>query len=164
MFAKLWVKTCVLLVCGRFLTEASPFNATRVACQQKSYRVYNNVGVTFMEAWRRCQWNGLRLATVSSHADSKLLEAAIGATANHTGPWWIAGTDQGSEGNFIWISTNIPVGFITGYEDFYPGQPDNAGGAEDCMEIGRWGGVHWNDAPCGWKQRYICEQVVSCYD
>ncbi|XP_038114780.1 perlucin [Culex quinquefasciatus] len=162
MLAKVWLKTFSLIACGAFVAAASPINATRSTCQQKSYRVYNNVGVTFMEAWRRCQWNGHRLATVSSEADSKLLEAAIGASSNKTGPWWIAGTDQGSEGNFIWISTNVPVGFDTGYENFYPTQPDNAGGAEDCMEIGRWGGVRWNDAPCGWKQRYICEQVRLC--
>lgn len=112
-----------------------------------------------MEAWRRCQWNGLRLATVSSEADSKLLKTTIGI--NKSGPWWIAGTDQGSKGNFIWISTNIPVGYANGYENYYPDQPDNAGGVEDCLEIGRWGGVQWNDAPCAWKQRYICEQVKN---
>uniref|UniRef100_A0A904MW32 C-type lectin domain-containing protein n=1 Tax=Culex quinquefasciatus TaxID=7176 RepID=A0A904MW32_CULQU len=126
---------------------------------KKQYFVHNNKEVTFLEAWRLCQSYGHRLATVTSEEDNELLEKAIAKSSNPKGPWYIGGTDLGSEGNFLWISTNTPVGYLSGYLNYSPGQPDNAGGNENCLEIGRWGGVVWNDVPCDWRQRYICEYV-----
>ncbi|KFB38259.1 serine protease [Anopheles sinensis] len=127
---------------------------------QKRYVVHNNRNVTFLEAWRLCQTLGFRLATITSQDDSQAIAEAIVSSSNTKGPWWIGGTDLGSEGLFVWISTNQVVGFRSGYLNYSPGQPDNAGGNENCLEIGRWGGVVWNDVPCDWKQRYICEHVV----
>ncbi|XP_053682963.1 perlucin-like [Sabethes cyaneus] len=127
---------------------------------KKQYFVHNNQEVTFLEAWRRCLSVGHQLATITSEKDSQLIEQAIAKSSNTKGPWYIAGTDLGSEGHFVWISTNKPVGYLTGYLNYSPGQPDNAGGNENCLEIGRWGGVVWNDVPCEWKQRYICEYVT----
>ncbi|XP_062543869.1 clotting factor G beta subunit-like [Armigeres subalbatus] len=126
---------------------------------KKQYFVHNNKEVTFLEAWRQCQSVGHRLATITSEEDSRLLEQAIAKSTNTKGPWYIGGTDLGNEGHFIWISTNKPIGYISGYFNYSPGQPDNAGGNEHCLEIGRWGGVVWNDVPCEWRQRYICEYV-----
>ncbi|XP_052861644.1 chymotrypsin-C-like [Anopheles cruzii] len=137
---------------------------TRVVCGSQSelpkrYIVQNSRNVTFLEAWRLCQGVGHRLATITSKDDSRLIGEAIKASSNPNGPWWIGGTDLGSEGTFVWISTNQPVGYGTGYLDYSAAQPDNAGGNENCLEIGRWGGVVWNDIPCDWKLRYICEHV-----
>ncbi|XP_058834733.1 clotting factor G beta subunit-like [Topomyia yanbarensis] len=126
---------------------------------KKQYYVNNNREVTFLEAWRLCQSIGQQLATITSEEDSQLIEQAIAKSSNTKGPWFIGGTDLGNEGHFVWISTNKPVGYQTGYLNYSPGQPDNAGGNENCLEIGRWGGVVWNDVPCEWKQRYICEYV-----
>ncbi|KXJ79394.1 hypothetical protein RP20_CCG001195 [Aedes albopictus] len=126
---------------------------------KKQYFVHNNIEVTFLEAWRKCQTIGHRLATITSEEDSQLIEQAIAKSGNTKGPWYIGGTDLGNEGHFVWISTNKPIGYMTGYFNYSPGQPDNAGGNENCLEIGRWGGVVWNDVPCEWRQRYICEYV-----
>ncbi|XP_058065632.1 chymotrypsinogen B-like [Anopheles bellator] len=125
----------------------------------KRYIVQNGRNVTFLEAWRLCQGVGHRLATITNAEDSRLIAEAIKASSNSKGPWWVGGTDLGNEGMFVWISTNQPVGYGTGYFDYSAGQPDNAGGRENCLEIGRWGGVGWNDVPCDWNQRYICEHV-----
>ncbi|XP_052860567.1 perlucin-like [Anopheles cruzii] len=123
----------------------------------KRYYVFNSRGVTFFEAWRLCQSVGHRLATITNQNDTRSVEEAVQASSNSKGPWWIAGTDLGNEGVFVWISTNQPVGFRTGYSDYAPNQPDNAGGNENCLEIGREGALSWNDAPCDAKHRYICE-------
>ncbi|XP_055612422.1 clotting factor G beta subunit-like [Uranotaenia lowii] len=130
---------------------------------KKQYFVHNNREVNFHTAWRLCQSYGHRLATITSEEDSQLIEQAIAKSNNQKGPWFIGGTDLGSEGHFIWISTNKPVGYLSGYFNYSPGQPDNAGGNENCLEIGRWGGVVWNDVPCDWNQRYICEFVRPEY-
>ncbi|XP_055621206.1 elastase-1-like [Toxorhynchites rutilus septentrionalis] len=128
---------------------------------KKQYYVHNNKEVTFLEAWRLCQNVGHRLATITSEEDSLLLEQAIAKSTNTKGPWYIGGTDLGNEGHFVWISTNKPIGYLSGYFNYSPGQPDNAGNNENCLEIGRWGGVVWNDVPCEWRQRYICEYVSA---
>ncbi|XP_049540596.1 chymotrypsin-C-like [Anopheles darlingi] len=127
--------------------------------KSKRYVVHNNKPVTFFEAWRLCQHLGHGLATITSKADSELIAAAINTSSSTTGPWWIGGTDLGNEGIFTWISTNKLVGHGTGYLDFSHHQPDNHSGKEHCLEIGRWGGVAWNDAPCEFKQNYICEYI-----
>lgn len=131
------------------------FSVSKSICQQKQYFVHNT-SVSFMEAWRRCQVLGQRLATITSAEDSKLLEETLNISITTKGTWWIAGTDLGSEGSFVWISTNEPVG----YRNFYKNQPDNYKGREHCLEIGRYGGVQWNDAPCDLKQQFICEKFT----
>ncbi|XP_049540065.1 perlucin-like [Anopheles darlingi] len=114
--------------------------------------------VTFFEAWRRCQSRGLRLATINSEAEGQLIAAAINASSSE-GDWYIGGTDLGHEGVFVWISTNMPVGHGTGYYNFFPGEPNNEGYMERCLEIIRGAGVSWNDVPCSIEQEYICETV-----
>ncbi|XP_052860834.1 perlucin-like [Anopheles cruzii] len=167
-----YTKSAVLLLCTVwFCVNASPtsidekYPVTRGGCDpqngtSKRYYVYNNRGVTFFEAWRLCQSVGLRLATITSPDDSRLIAEATQASSNPKGPWWVSGTDHGNKGIFVWISTNQPVGYGNGYFDFDVGQPDNAGGIEDCMEIARGEGVRWNDIRCELKQRYICENVL----
>ncbi|XP_055627597.1 venom peptide isomerase heavy chain-like [Toxorhynchites rutilus septentrionalis] len=124
---------------------------------RKQYYVHNSREVTFFEAWRLCLSAGHKLATITSEEDSRLLEYAIGNSSQAKGPWFIGGTDLGNEGQFVWISTGQPIGYLTGYLNFSPDQPNNAIGGEHCLEVGRWGNVAWNDIYCDWKQRYICE-------
>ncbi|XP_053686549.1 perlucin-like [Sabethes cyaneus] len=127
---------------------------------KKQYFVHSNQEVTFWEAWRRCSSVGHQLATITSEKDSQLIEQAITKSGKTKGPWYIAGTDMGNEGHFVWITNNKPVGYMTGYLNYSPGQPNNWLGIEHCLEIGRWGGAAWNDVPCDWKQGYICENVT----
>ncbi|EJY57930.1 AAEL017265-PA [Aedes aegypti] len=163
----LFVVCCMLAThfCSPIIEE-DDFSSFASPCLQpptnfkKRYFVHNNIHVTFLEAWRQCQAIGLRLATITSEEDSKLMQETIANSTNTKGPWYIGGTDLGNEGHFVWISTNKPVGHMTGYFNYSPGQPDNAGGSENCLEIGRWGGVVWNDVPCDAKLRYICESVT----
>ena len=46
----------------------------------------------------------------------------------------------------------------TGFNRWSPGQPDNAGNAEDCGSILTDGGL--NDLPCSGKHAFICEQEL----
>ena len=43
------------------------------------------------------------------------------------------------------------------YTNWYAGQPDNAGGFEDCMEINYKTPGKWNDSPCTEKRKYVCQ-------
>ncbi|XP_039443833.1 perlucin-like [Culex pipiens pallens] len=126
------------------------------------YFVFNNRQVTFFEAWHQCASIGLRLASVNSAEDDAALKLALrAADSNEVGPWWIAGTDLGKTGYFVWITTMKPLGYRTGYSNFAPGQPDNANGVEHCVEAGWRSGTTWNDRNCDAKRRYVCETYTS---
>lgn len=76
-----------------------------------------------------------------------------------SGRFWLDGIDDVNEGEWRWAS-NYNDRITTTF--WYPGQPDNANGDEDCMEtsIDIWNGL-WNDFPCSSRQFSICEKEVS---
>ena len=41
-----------------------------------------------------------------------------------------------------------------------PGEPNNNGGDENCLEINH-GGRNWNDRACSSVQKYICEMMAG---
>lgn len=69
-----------------------------------------------------------------------------------TGNWHHIGlTDQDDEGRFKWVT-----GSNLEYNNFWPGEPNNSGGKEDCAEM-RYSGL-WNDVSCNKEQYFICEK------
>ena len=67
--------------------------------------------------------------------------------------WWIGFTDIETEGTFTW-SNGDPVT----YTNWNAGEPNNAGGGEDCMEI-LWRSYAWNDNRCIVAHPYVCETL-----
>ncbi|XP_038118126.1 galactose-specific lectin nattectin-like [Culex quinquefasciatus] len=103
---------------------------------------------------------GLRLAAVNSREDNLALLVALQHVGPHQqGPWYIAGTDLGEDGKYVWITTDQSVGFGTGYSNWGPDQPDNYLGGEHCIEVGAFKGSHWNDVDCNTNRAYICERI-----
>ncbi|EDS28419.1 salivary C-type lectin [Culex quinquefasciatus] len=122
------------------------------------YFVYNDEPVTFFEAWHKCRAHGLRLASVHSALDDvKLMVAIAQENINQRGPWWIAGTDLGKPGSFVWITGNKRIDGRVGYTNFAAGQPENLSGTGHCLVAGGAGGTQWNNVDCESKSRYICE-------
>ncbi len=69
------------------------------------------------------------------------------------GLWWMGYTDQVIEGVWLWVDGTPP-----GYENWGPGEPNDAGG-EDCGELGRFA-EQWNDMPCSAElDGFICEAI-----
>ena len=95
-----------------------------------------------------CLAAGLQLATVQSAAQKALLLTA--AAGNSV---WIGGTDAASEGVWVWSPSNTPLS----YTNWNTGEPNNQGGAEDCM-IFQTDGT-WNDGTCSAKIKYVCQQT-----
>jgi len=54
---------------------------------------------------------------------------------------WLGLTDQLNEGQFIWTSTGEDLS----YSHWNGGEPNNAGGDEDCVT---WAANGWNDVTC----------------
>lgn len=67
--------------------------------------------------------------------------------------WWIGLNDIHREGSFEWAS-----GSPVHYTHWEPGEPNDAGGNEDCAQINRYHPSEgWNDEPCDQLLRFICE-------
>ena len=67
--------------------------------------------------------------------------------------YWIGLNDRRSESQFVWsdgTSYNASV-----YSNWKPGEPNDAGASEDCVELHNTG---WNDRDCKTEFGYICEK------
>jgi hypothetical protein len=63
-------------------------------------------------------------------------------------PGWIGLSDQGSEGEFVWID-----GTALDFTAWNAGEPNEANAGEDCVTD--FGG--WNDDACTNTYNYVCE-------
>lgn len=88
---------------------------------------------------------------VSIHDAATQSEVRDTAFAVAPGNWWIGLTDAALEGAFVWTD-DTPVDHTA----WGPGQPDNAGGIENCAHLWDAIGGEWNDIPCTEQMRYVC--------
>ena len=114
--------------CYKFVTSGKKWDAARADCIKMSSDL---VSITSAQ----------EQAFVASQA------AKFGNTR-----FWIGLNDKRVEGKFEWSDSSSVI-----YKNWYRGEPNNAGGVEDCAEInGRR--PQWNDLPCTHNSGYICKQ------
>jgi hypothetical protein len=107
---------------------------------------------TWDQARWTCQTHGLHMVAITSQAENTWVNdtaAAIAAGAT----WWTGGTDAGHEGWWTWED-----GEGWPYSNWQAGEPNNANGVENCLELRRFGNRKWNDIPCWAGNYYVCEQ------
>ncbi|EPQ11177.1 Pulmonary surfactant-associated protein D [Myotis brandtii] len=102
----------------------------------------------FQEAQQVCAQAGGQLPSPRSAAENKALQQLI--EVENKGAAFLSMTDSKTEGKFIY-----PGGESLVYSNWKPGEPNNKGGNEDCVEIFTNG--KWNDIPCEEKRLVICE-------
>lgn len=123
--------------------------------KEYAHHCYNFIStpVTWNEAERACRKIGGYLVKVDDESESNWLKQQ--ANVEERSFW--AGAADFSEGDWRWIVDFSNVTFT----DWNPGQPDNAGGHEDCLEIEKTYNYKWNDVVCGTTNGYICESEKS---
>ncbi|MEC4893476.1 MAG: S8 family serine peptidase [Oscillatoria sp. PMC 1051.18] len=90
---------------------------------------------TWHAAQKEAKEKGGNLVTIRNDAEQQFLREKVGKRSV-----WIGLTDAKKEGEWRWVS-----GEPVDYTNFYPGQPDNAGGKEDWVEFHGQGSGKWND-------------------
>lgn len=102
---------------------------------------------SFEDAQEVCKQAGGQLASPRSAAENAAIQQLITA---HNKAAFLSMTDVRTEGNFIYPTEEALV-----YSNWAPGEPNNNGGAENCVEIFTNG--QWNDKSCGEKRLVVCE-------
>ena len=87
---------------------------------------------------------------------TKVEQTNMNAILDTDSCYWMGLTDLAAEGKFVWQHSFSPLGE---YTNWFPGQPDNFNGDEDCVYqkyIDNWG---WNDAICESNANYECVSI-----
>jgi hypothetical protein len=106
---------------------------------------------TWPEARQTCLDLGMYLVTVTSQAEMNFLRQLRDEVA-YDAYFWIGLNDLETEGQFVWDN-----GEPLGYTSWGGGQPDDYGGAEDCVTVFR-ANIAWYDYPCDHHNVTVCEQ------
>lgn len=121
--------------------------------------------VTWYEAYVLCKQDGMELASINSLEEETALEnyaKTVDVKTGFYGGLWTAGTRNGAcASEFVWFSTGKPLI----YQKFSPGEPDNSGGVEACIEFFinvENNDYEWNDINCDDKLGFICQTSKSC--
>ncbi|CAC5414333.1 unnamed protein product [Mytilus coruscus] len=109
-----------------------------------------------------CNVAGGDLATIESKEEEAYIESELrkvhgNVTAGTPENYWLDGSDILAEGEWRWMSEEGNSRLIEGYTSWSPGQPDNAGAQEHCLEIRFTFSVLWNDYQCQVQQNFICK-------
>uniref|UniRef100_A0A8C4MYB3 Surfactant protein D n=1 Tax=Equus asinus asinus TaxID=83772 RepID=A0A8C4MYB3_EQUAS len=102
---------------------------------------------SFEEAQQVCTQAGGQLASPRSAAENEALQQLVTAQNKIA---FLSMTDATTEGKFTY-----PTGETLVYSNWAPGEPNNNGGAENCVEIFTNG--KWNDKNCKEQRLVICE-------
>lgn len=119
----------------------------------------------------KCESASLHLVRIDGAQENAFLASSI------SNGRWVGGTDGVSEGDWRWEigGDQFWQGAANGtvvngaYASWDTGQPDDGGGAQDCLQLGTSGA--WSDAECVNGDEFICEGPApvfafprGCYD
>ncbi|XP_011886271.1 PREDICTED: pulmonary surfactant-associated protein D isoform X2 [Cercocebus atys] len=117
--------------------------------QSVGEKIFKTAGFVkpFTEAQLVCTQAGGQLASPRSAAENAALQQLVIAQNEAA---FLSMTDAKMEGKFTY-----PTGESLVYSNWAPGEPNNDGGSEDCVEIFTNG--KWNDRACAEKRLVVCE-------
>lgn len=90
------------------------------------------------------------LATITSAEENAWLFSTFG-----TGNWFLGGTDEGTEGQWRWIT-----GEAFTYTNWADGEPNNCCGGENYLQFWNGNGT-WNDIYASWVSGFLVEYEAA---
>merc|ERR1712142_113113 len=114
---------------------------------EKSRRAFklHNSKKNWQDAQQTCQMEGGNLVTVDTSEINNILKSEKKRI-------WIGASDLETEETFLWTN-----GKPLSYNSWAPGEPNNHGNREDCVEVNFRSPGLWNDAVCGALRPFMCE-------
>ncbi|XP_005385664.1 PREDICTED: C-type lectin domain family 4 member K [Chinchilla lanigera] len=118
---------------------------------KENFYYFSRTPKTWYSAEQFCVSRNSRLTSVTSQNEQEFLYKTAGGVQS-----WIGLTKAGSEGGWYWVD-NTP--FNKGSVSFWlPGEPNNVGNSEHCVNIKVSSLQSWNDDSCDIKLYFICKQ------
>lgn len=121
----------------------------------KSCYLFISTMMTWNDSQKFCNKKGAHLVELEDMEEIDFL--VHNYTAKY--PVWIGGTDQESEGTFVWQTSNKTISS----DYFAPDEPNDKEGNEDCAQLYFYSGDLFgklNDSNCKREREFICEKKI----
>ncbi|XP_066273397.1 uncharacterized protein [Branchiostoma lanceolatum] len=113
----------------------------------------------YNEAAKVCRNEGGSLAMPRDKVTNDFL-INLKNKVDSTSWFWLGADDKNDEGTWRYIDGE-PFG---SFSDWSPGEPNQAGGNEDCLVLFESPRDNWNDQGCATKQKFICQIHLPIHD
>ncbi|CAJ1084351.1 galactose-specific lectin nattectin-like [Xyrichtys novacula] len=156
MFSGLYL-TVLLCLSSKLWMGAEACKACPAGWAQygSSCYVFYHSAMAWGDAEKFCTTIGGNLASVHSKDEYHYLRnAVLRLTGQHT-TVWLGGYDAAKEGVWLWSD-----GSKFDFKFWAKGEPNNAGGHENCMEMNFRGKDFVNDIGCNPKRSFFCERAL----
>ncbi|XP_061636776.1 galactose-specific lectin nattectin-like [Phyllopteryx taeniolatus] len=120
--------------------------------------IYQHDPRSFKDAESLCNILGGNLVSINSLKEHAVIVELIREGAGAVVDTWIGTHDAIEEDDFVWTD-----GEVVNFRNFGAGQPDNAGGVEDCVEIEADDSL-WDDDECTEANPFLCKRAVGKKD
>ncbi|XP_031150862.1 galactose-specific lectin nattectin-like isoform X1 [Sander lucioperca] len=114
---------------------------------------FNFKGKSWVDAENFCKSKGGNLASIHSVEEYEFLRTFINQISGENRRTWMGGFDSVKEGEWMWSD-----GSTFDYKSWAPGQPDNTGGIEHCLEMNYQD--KWNDYLCDKVLPFLCSKKL----
>jgi gliding motility-associated-like protein len=153
------IGVCVSSACNLALIRSTLTNAGNIELlgMNNSCSLYfiNPQFMTGPQAQTYAQSFGANLISVQSATENADLVQALSNQGYSSNVIWIGYSDATTEGSFVWYD-----GAPLSYSNWAPGEPNDAGGNEDCTQIYPDGS--WNDLNCAGYNSLSVIEVNIC--
>lgn len=103
---------------------------------------------SWFQAQEVCQSVASDLFSVRSNKENRAIMAIVDA---YEATLWVGMSDVADEGTWEWVD-----GSSVSYTNWAPGEPNNYGNDEDCLEVGYYASGAWNDNACSAQHPFVC--------
>jgi len=111
-------------------------------------KLYSEPKKNWADARRTCQLEGGELVIV----DFPIINEWLAKQDMKYGQLWIGATDMVKDGTYVWTN-----GVEATNEYWYPGQPNNYGGQQQCATVNYRQPGKWDDGTCSGKLGFVCQ-------
>ncbi|XP_042362980.1 lactose-binding lectin l-2-like [Plectropomus leopardus] len=111
--------------------------------------------MTWADAEIHCMSEGAHLVSIHSADEQNFIRSLIRNFDHAEGYTWIGLSDTHKEGTWMWSD-----GTDVNFSYWYPGEPNNYGGHENCVHNNYNKESKWNDRPCSRSLPFVCAKSV----
>ncbi|KAK1332980.1 hypothetical protein QTO34_006511 [Cnephaeus nilssonii] len=119
---------------------------------KENFYYFSHVSKTWYSAQQFCVSRNSHLTSVTSDSEQEFLYKTAGGRF-----FWIGLTKAGTDGDWYWVD-DTPFNKVQSMKFWIPGEPNNVGNNEHCVNLKMSSLQSWNDASCDHQLLFICKR------